>query len=347
MQRFALALLMTTATAPAIAQNPDQPAYLDDRSTPGALVRSLYNAINRQEYARAWSYFAEPPAASVDAYAQGYADTGHVDAIAGTPHEEGAAGSIYFDVPVAIRARSLDGSEAVFAGCYTLRMSNPANLGDEFSALRIERGSLAATEAELEDALPRKCGDGPELPPYDAALEKAKAMYAAAAPESCSLSPFPGEKEEEPQSYTLAFNYQYDDADSPTREARLFRFFCFHGAYNEAHVYYFADDEGAVSLLNFARPELDIRYAGDDIDSAVETITITGFGASAELINSEYDPQTRTLNALSLWRGIGDAFSEGRWAFREGKFQLVHYAVDASYDGEQNPETLIDYETGP
>lgn len=347
MLRIALALLIAAAAAPASAQGFDKPDYLDDRSTPNALMRSLYNAINRNEFARAWSYFVEPPSASVETYSQGYADTEHVDVIAGTAHEEGAAGSVYFEIPVAIRARNVDGAEAVFAGCYTLRMSNLANLDDEFDALQIERGSLAASDAEFEQALPRSCGDGQELPPHDAAFEKAKAMFAAAGPESCFMSSFPGEEEEAPRSYTIPFSFAYDDAEQPAREARLFRFFCFRGAYNEAHVYYFADDEGAVSPLYFSRPELDIRYAGDDIDSEVETITITGFSSGAELINSEYDEEARTLSSFSLWRGMGDAFSEGRWAFREGKFQLVHYAVDASYDGEQNPETLVDYDTGP
>lgn len=348
MQRPALFLIaLAAAIAPAHAQEPGQDPYLDDRSGPAALVRSLYNAVNRQEYARAWSYFAEPPAASLDAYAQGYADTRHVEVIAGTPHEEGAAGSIYFEVPVAIRALGRDGSEQVFSGCYTLRMSNPANLGDEFIGLRIERGGLAPSEAAFEEALPRQCGDGQELPPYDAAFERARAMFAAAAPASCAADSVPGVEEEEPQSYTLAFNHEYDAADQPAREARLFRFFCYRGAYNEAHVYYLADDAGEVSLLHFARPELDIRHAGDDIEAEVESITVTGFGAKAELVNSEYDPATLTLSDHALWRGLGDAFSEGRWAFRHGTFRLVHYAVDASYDGERSPETVVDYDTGP
>lgn len=344
MQRPALFL---TALAAALAPAHAQDAYLDDRSGPAALVRSLYNAINRQEYARAWSYFAEPPAPDLKAYAQGYADTEHVEVIAGTPHEEGAAGSIYFEVPVAIRALDRGGSEQIFSGCYTLRMSNPANQGDEFIGLRIERGGLAPSEAAFAEALPRQCGDGQELPPYDAAFERAKAMFATAAPASCAIDAATDVEEEQPQSYTLAFNHQYDAADQPAREARLFRFFCYRGAYNEAHVYYLADDAGNVSLLQFARPELDIRHVGDDTGGAVESITVTGFGAQAELVNSEYDPATQTLADHALWRGLGDAFSEGRWAFRHGTFRLVHYEVDAAYDGERTPETVIDYETGP
>jgi hypothetical protein len=33
--------------------------------------------------------------------------------------------------------------------------------------------------------------------------------------------------------------------------------------------------------------------------------------------------------------------------FRSGTFSLVRYEVDASYDGEINPQPVLDYATGP
>jgi hypothetical protein len=33
--------------------------------------------------------------------------------------------------------------------------------------------------------------------------------------------------------------------------------------------------------------------------------------------------------------------------FRNGAFTLVIYDVDASYDGEVDPQPVIDYQTGP
>ena len=35
------------------------------------------------------------------------------------------------------------------------------------------------------------------------------------------------------------------------------------------------------------------------------------------------------------------------WIFRDGEFTLMKYDVDASYDGEINPETVLDYEPRP
>ena len=54
--RSVLILIATLTTLPAHAA---QPAYLDDRSTPEAVISSFYNAIDRQEYARAWSYYED------------------------------------------------------------------------------------------------------------------------------------------------------------------------------------------------------------------------------------------------------------------------------------------------
>jgi hypothetical protein len=67
----------------------------------------------------------------------------------------------------------------------------------------------------------------------------------------------------------------------------------------------------------------------------------------AELVNSFYDPDSRTLTSWSKWRGVGDASATGKWLFRDGEFTLVRYDVDASYDGEINEQTVLDYATGP
>lgn len=54
--------------------------------------------------------------------------------------------------------------------------------------------------------------------------------------------------------------------------------------------------------------------------------------------------------APSTWeklRGVGDASPNGVWTFRDGNFVLVKYDVDASYDGEIEPQTVVDYESAP
>lgn len=172
-------------------------------------------------------------------------------------------------------------------------------------------------------------------------MDRAAAMFEATAAASCDAGGM-GSEDSPPESHAIGFRYGYDAAEDSERTAHLFRFFCFSGAYNEIHVYYIADDEGTVAPLHFAEPHYDVRYAGES-DEKVEAVTVTGFTATGQLVNSGYDPESRTITAHSLWRGMGDASSVGTWAFAEGTFRLVRYEVDASYDGEINPAVIVDY----
>ena len=117
-------------------------------------------------------------------------------------------------------------------------------------------------------------------------------------------------------------------------------------AYNEDAVYYLQDETGGLRQLQFATPELDIHYAGDGQEE-VEAVNVVGFRASDRLANSHYDEATMTIRSLARWRGVGDSFEAGTWLFRNGDFALIRYEVDASWDGEANPETVLDYETAP
>ena len=137
----ALAALLLLA-APALAE----PAYLDDRSDPAALIRSYYNAVARHEYARAWSYFGEAkPVADYPSFTAGYADTESVELSLGPVTTDGAAGSIYASVPVAIAATGPAGT-SVFAGCYTTRQIQPVIQEPPFRPLQIERARLAKAD---------------------------------------------------------------------------------------------------------------------------------------------------------------------------------------------------------
>ena len=149
-----LAVLFALTAATALAQ---EAPYLDDRSTPEAVVSSFYNAISRHEYARAWSYYQDgqglPP---FDAFAAGYADTASVIVTFGQPAQEGAAGSTYWTLPVRLDATGANGVHSYFAGCYTLRLVNPANQAEPpFRPLHIVEGHLKAATAK--DFAPAQC----------------------------------------------------------------------------------------------------------------------------------------------------------------------------------------------
>ncbi|AZO68732.1 DUF1176 domain-containing protein [Mesorhizobium mediterraneum] len=322
--------------------------YVDDRSDAEAVIRSLYSAINRQEFARAWDYFGDTkPAKDFGAFVKGYDGTESVDVKTGGVSEDGAAGSIYYNVPVAIRATAKDGSENVFAGCYTLRQVNASIQEPPFRPIFIDKGALKPSKADFENAMPESCGDGPPPPKKDAALEQAKKAFAATYGEQCDKEMPGGEPLGEPDAYSLRYKDAGAEADEPERETRLFRFFCSMAAYNESAVYYIADDVSGVRQLQFASPELDIHYENNDSEGKVEAINVIGFETDDQLVNSEYDDGTKTISSLNKWRGVGDASSAGTYLFRNGNFSLVQYDVDASYDGEINPQTVVDYNTAP
>lgn len=322
--------------------------YLDDRSGPEAVVRSLYSAIGRHEYARAWSYFGEAkPARDFDSFAKGYADTDGIEIRIGAVSEEGAAGSVYYGVPVAIRATDKTGKDTVFAGCYTLRRVNAEIQEPPFDPIHIDKGELKPSAAALDEAVPERCGDGPPPPQKDAALEQAKAAFLAAYGSRCDRETPEHKPSDEPAAYSIRYHDKDAAENEPEREARLFRFFCRMAAYNEIAVYYVADDGAGVRQLQLSVPELDIRHENDDREGKVESITVTGFRTEDTALNSAYDEATRTISTHALWRGVGDASSAGIYLFRNGRFALVQYDVDASYDGAVNPETVVDYNTPP
>ena len=319
--------------------------YLDDRTDAAAVIRSLYNAISRHEYARAWDYFGDTkPAKDFDSFAKGYEGTETVEVVTGNAGSDGAAGSIYYTIPVAIRAVDKGGNGKVFAGCYTLRQVNAEIQAPPFSPIRIEKGALKPSDKDLGEALPESCGDSPPIPKKDAELDQAKRAFLASYADECDPEGPAGRQIGDPTVYSIS--YKPSD-DQPDKTVRLFQFFCSMAAYNESSIFYFSDAEQSVNQLQFAVPELDIQYENGNTEGKVEHIGITGFRTVDRLVNAGYDENAHTLVSNDKWRGPGDASSSGTYLFRNGMFALVQYDVDASYDGEINPEAVIDYNTAP
>jgi hypothetical protein len=321
-----------------------QPAYLDDRSTPEQLVASLYNAINRGEFARAWSYFAAPPAKSFDAYAKGYEGTGPIELRAGSASEEGTAGATVYRLPVAIRSHN-GNAESVYAGCYTLRLPNPQAQEPPVRPMTIEKGALRKVEADLAAAVPASCAG--EDPADEDGSGRASAFFARAYAGRCqslSAGAVPGAAA--PDVYDVPFRYESSQPDEPEQHYTLYRFNCDNGAYNFGYVFVMSGMEGELSVVSFPQPRLDIAYE-DEEQTKVKSMRVAGYVATDQLVNAEYDEDSKTLTAASKWRGIGDAQSVSEWTFAEGEFVLVRHSVDATYDGEIGLQTVLDFEKEP
>ncbi|MGN6551346.1 MAG: hypothetical protein ACTHJ3_15850 [Pararhizobium sp.] len=137
----------------------EPPPYMDDRSTPTAVIESMYNALNRHEYTRAYSYWGpnakKPPFKD---FLNGYKNTQRIRLYTGTVSSEGAAGSVYYSVPVSLRAVNNDGTTIVFAGCYTLRLADPSVQAEPpFVPMHIEKSNILRARGRTSQAVPETC----------------------------------------------------------------------------------------------------------------------------------------------------------------------------------------------
>jgi hypothetical protein len=142
--------------------NIDKSNFVDNRSGPIETVSSLLNAINLKQYVRAYSYFQNPATfpGPFDPYAAGYSDTDVITATFGIPHSEGAAGSLYFKVPLAMKVLVKSGSTQTFVGCYTLRLAQPSiQTAPPFQPLAIVTGTFkqVANGTDTNALLPAAC----------------------------------------------------------------------------------------------------------------------------------------------------------------------------------------------
>ncbi len=131
-----------------------------DPAAAAAVVQRYYDAIAARDYADAYALWSGAGTASGqtrDEFAAGFAQTESVDVELGAPsHPEGAAGSVYVEVPVVVRARTFDGRAQRFAGTYTLRRSTVDGATPEQRAWHIH---AARVRAVPPDSVTRDAAD--------------------------------------------------------------------------------------------------------------------------------------------------------------------------------------------
>ncbi len=124
-------VLLASGSFPAPAHAQTFPPF-DVRDHPVSLIASYYDAIARQEYARAYSYWDEnaPDRIAYAGFAQGFANVQTVRALARLPIMiDVAAGTAHAEVPVVVQATLKNGDEELYAGCFHVIRRN-APIGD-------------------------------------------------------------------------------------------------------------------------------------------------------------------------------------------------------------------------
>ena len=137
-----LATAITSCNAPVRSQLPDantstEPQVSTTQSSGSAkqlqkqavrVIRDYYSAIARQDYKQAYSAWEGDGVASkqsCEQFERGFANTASVAVEVGNLGRlEGAAGSIYIEIPVKIAAIATKGTPQRFRGSYLRRVNN-------------------------------------------------------------------------------------------------------------------------------------------------------------------------------------------------------------------------------
>lgn len=153
-----------TATQPvaATAVPLPMPVVYTNQTTPPDLLASYYNAINRQEYGRAYTYWNVAPFGQTETqFANGFADTRNVQVAIGLPYlYEGAAGSQYASLPTFLQATHSNSAPTYFIGCFVTRRTTPGISDDPQAALwHIQEATFAPTTDLNPAQLQTACKD--------------------------------------------------------------------------------------------------------------------------------------------------------------------------------------------
>lgn len=167
------------------------------------------------------------------------------------------------------------------------------------------------------------------------AIGVARGFMLSALPGQCDeTSPFADNDGFADVAIALSWKPDWAGADDPDSHATLYQLFCMAGAYNVVQTYVFKPENGDLSLMTFAQPTYTIDYAdGDETQTELKNPPqVTGFSTTATMVNSGFDAETQTLSSSAKWRGLGDAWSAGTWAFVDGEFVLKSYEIDPTYE---------------
>lgn len=152
-----------STTAPPTPTAIDRGQYVDDRSTPATLLQSLFNAVNRREFARAYGYWDARSATGLppfDQYQQGYAQTDVVTLTTGAVASDVGAGQLNYRIAAGLSVTTAGGGAQRFVGCYTLHLSQPSvQATPPFQPLAIRQADVREVDpaTDLAALLPGAC----------------------------------------------------------------------------------------------------------------------------------------------------------------------------------------------
>lgn len=122
-------LLLSTLSACTQPQTTAEKTNTIDRSLNGAieLVRGYYADVNRGDYQGAYQRWGEngPPQETVADFAEQFSDTPSLElTVTDDAFLEGAAGSVYANIPIRLKFKNIDGSTRFWHGTAIVKRVN-------------------------------------------------------------------------------------------------------------------------------------------------------------------------------------------------------------------------------
>jgi hypothetical protein len=240
------------------------PTAFTKTDTPVDLLNAYYNALSRKDYERAYKYWRDGStqrATSAQEFAGGFSGTIKLTAEFGAPVTEGAAGTIYANVPAITFETSFDGQQRVFCGKYVLSRTNdvPGATPEQLSwrIFRVETPRLNSNpqpgSPEAASFLKNECKSGiattnpTAAPASNAAIRQTKWLEVMKADPAFLVENIPlGDQSlhftlktsKEVYGYPVLDNIVYVDMDGDGSEEAAFPFFSGGTAGNIAFVVY-------------------------------------------------------------------------------------------------------------
>lgn len=144
-------MVFAIGLAPAQVMAHDE-EYLDNRSSSKLLITSYVNALNTQQYVRAWSYWeTENTGKTYEDFVEVHEEPVLWGIKLGNQVTEGAAGSVFTQVPFAMFALYSGGEERVTRGCFTIRAILVELQRPPFVPMRIWDATSTSVKSTFED----------------------------------------------------------------------------------------------------------------------------------------------------------------------------------------------------
>ncbi|WP_116084450.1 hypothetical protein [Tropicimonas sp. IMCC34011] len=168
--------------------------------------------------------------------------------------------------------------------------------------------------------------------------EEAVALFEAAYPEDQCWSYYESRPAPQRREFTV-------EGGAEPETVTTFEFTCVSAAYNVVKAVLVHTQIDGLRVQSFAYPAMDITYeGGSDVDAPVgpvERIEIVGYGTKSVVTTPVTDEETGQIVAEEKWRGIGDAGTSGTWELTSGGYILTGFEIDATYNGEIDPVTVL------